>query len=259
MSTSNQEELRRRRWRASDVRPVRFLGWRSWVDSRVRLDDATLDAIAGLRLARVALNDRSTSDENLVPDLFDDHELPHRNGFSVSVAAGRRRLDEAERQLALSAFVMYVSDFDELLSAVITMLRRLDIGTSAAANNADRGVSDKLRFLRKHCSLRLEPEHEHLYGFLVEIRNAVVHQRASETPVKRHWDQRAHRRRQREASGSRRRRRRSPFTTHPDASVRATAKLSRVSVASMSLSSISSGSCGPASPARSGRDSSTLT
>ena len=188
MSTSIQREQRRRRWRASDVRPVRFPAWREWEDSRVRLDDATLDAIAGLQLARVALADRSDSPNDLVPDLFTDAELPHRNGFSVSVTTARRRLDEAQRQLALNSFVMYVSGFDDLLGGVILMLRRLDIGTSSAAEEAERGVSAKLRFLRAHCGVKLKPEYEHLHGLLVEIRIAVVHERSAERPVKKHWE-----------------------------------------------------------------------
>src|SRR5450432_1981617 len=112
---TDRDWLRGRRWTIGDVAPVRFPAWRMWVDSRVRMDDAVLDLLAGMDLAVVALNERSRTDDDIVPDIFASDELPYGRGFSVTVGVARRRLREAEDQAVLMALPPYVAGFDRLL------------------------------------------------------------------------------------------------------------------------------------------------
>jgi hypothetical protein len=187
MGEAADRRLRHRRWKG-DAKAVRFPAWRAWSDSRVRLDDAMLDALAGMRLARVALDERSTDASDRVPKLFTDAELPFKGGFDVSVEVAHERLADAESQLTLNAFPIYVSGFDDLLGDVIRMLRRLGIGVSKAAMDADKGVSAKVAFLEAHCGLTFSPPLRHLYTMLVEIRHAVIHDSASDTKVRAIWE-----------------------------------------------------------------------
>jgi hypothetical protein len=48
--TRDEAQLRGRRWTIGEAAPVRFPAWRVWVDSRVRMDDAVLDTLAGMDL-----------------------------------------------------------------------------------------------------------------------------------------------------------------------------------------------------------------
>jgi hypothetical protein len=89
--------------------------------------------------------------------------------------------------MALNAFPVYVSGFDGMLSEIIKMFRRLNIGNEPKALAADTGVSAKLSYLREHADIALHPCHEWLYGFLVEIRHSVIHEGSSAAPVIRVW------------------------------------------------------------------------
>ncbi len=180
-------DLRGRRWTIGSSRPVRFPAWRLWVDERVRLDDAVLDVLAGLDLAVVALDMRAQAEEDIVPVIFTKDELPYGQGFSVSVGAARERLRDAEQQVVLNAFPIYVAGFDRCLGAVIKMMRQLGIDTQEPGT-ADTGISGKVRYLRAAADLVLKPESEALWSLLVTIRNAVVHNGASEKSVAVAWE-----------------------------------------------------------------------
>jgi len=190
MSTSQRDDapvLRGRRWTIGSSRPVRFPAWRVWVDERVRLDDAILDVLAGLDLALVALSMRAQTDEDIVPTIFTKSELPYGQGFSVSVGTARKRLREAEEQVVLNAFPIYVAGFDRCLGGVIRMMRQLGIDAHEPGTT-DTGVSGKVAYLRTKAGLGLEPESEALWNLLVTIRNAVVHHSASENSVAVAWE-----------------------------------------------------------------------
>jgi hypothetical protein len=134
---------------------VRFPAWRVWVDSRVRLDDAVLDLLAGMDLAVVALNERANRDDDVVPEIFTTDELPYGKGFSVTVSVARRRLREAEDQAILTAFPTYVAGFDGLLLGVIRLLRRIGIDT-VDPSKAETGLSRKLHHLATSSGVVLE-------------------------------------------------------------------------------------------------------
>jgi hypothetical protein len=187
MSTEGRPWLRGRRWTIGDTPPVRFPAWRVWVDSRVRLDDAVLDTLAGMDLAVVALNERATEETELIPDIFTPAELPFGKGFSVSVDVARRRLLEAEQQMALNAFPIYVAGFDALLGETIRLLRRLGVDTSDP-DRTDTGMSAKAAHLRTHAGVVLEPAHERLYDLLLAIRHSVIHHGSTQAPVAKAWN-----------------------------------------------------------------------
>jgi hypothetical protein len=183
---ANSNQLRGRRWTIGDGPPVRFPAWRVWADSRVRMDDAILDSLAAMDLAIVALNHRSRSDADVVPDIFSDEELPYGKGFSVTVAVARSRLRNAEAQVVLNAFPSYVSEFDRLLGEVGRMLREVGLDESETGRVAF-GLSAKVDHLRRHAGVALSPTNELLWDLLVAIRNSVVHFGASEVPVRQAW------------------------------------------------------------------------
>lgn len=178
--------LRSRRWTIGDVPPVRFPAWRVRVDSRVRMDDAVLDLLAGMDLAVVALDERASGDNDVVPDIFTTEELPYGKGFSVTVGVARRHLREAENQAVLAAFPTYVAGFDRLLGEVIRLLRRVGIDT-VDPSAAETGLSAKLGHLSTAGDLRLEPQNDALWALLVAVRNSVVHHGSSQRPVFAAW------------------------------------------------------------------------
>jgi hypothetical protein len=184
---TDRDWLRGRRWTIGDVAPVRFPAWRMWVDSRVRMDDAVLDLLAGMDLAVVALNERSRTDDDIVPDIFASDELPYGRGFSVTVGVARRRLREAEDQAVLMALPTYVAGFDRLLGAVIQLLRRVRIDT-VDPSVADTGLSSKLKHLSNVSAVRLEPQNQALWRLLLAVRNSVVHHASSQRPVFAAWE-----------------------------------------------------------------------
>ena len=180
------EALRGRRWRFPGFTPVRFPAWRVWADARVRTDDAVLDLLAGVHLAKVALTERATAPSDRVPDLFDDEELPYKGGFAVTVEVGEERLQQAEDRLALFAFPVYVSQFDRLLKGAIQMLRRVGLDT-LDPDKVDIGLSKKTSHLRKHVGVPLERHNEALWNLLVAVRNSVVHNGLAQAPVRAAW------------------------------------------------------------------------
>ena len=54
-----------------------------WVDSRVRMDDATL---AAMDLAVVTLNERATDENQRIPDIFERDECPSAPVLRFSVS-----------------------------------------------------------------------------------------------------------------------------------------------------------------------------
>jgi hypothetical protein len=150
------------------------------------MDDAVLDALAGLDLAVVALNDRANSDEDIVPNIFTRDELPYGKGFSVQVGVARRRLREAEDRLVLDAFPTYVAGFDRLLAGIIQLSRRVGIDT-IEPSVADTGLSGKLSHLARSSGVHLESRNQALWALLIAVRNSVIHHGSSQRPVAAAW------------------------------------------------------------------------
>lgn len=180
-------ELHRRRWRVGTAPPA-FPAWRIWEDSRVRADNNVMALFAAARIAKTCSAERArTSGQPFVSDLYTVDELPFRGGFRLSLTEAMSRWEAGMEDLSRMAIVVGVAAIDDLLGAIIQLLRATGHDRSRPGS-VDTGVSAKLEHLRRHGHLDLSDDTQGLYGLLVEVRHAVTHYGGRQRPVRQAWD-----------------------------------------------------------------------
>jgi hypothetical protein len=182
--------LLRRQW-GGEVPPIAFPAWRVWEDKRVRADNNVLALFAAARIAKSSVSERAQAagDSRLlvVGDLYSDEELPYRAGFRLRLDEALSRWDNGMEDLSRMAIVVGVATMDELLGAVIRLLRATD-HDSTIAGTVDTGVSTKLSHLSQHGQLEIDLDTRALHQLLIEVRHAVTHYAALQRPVREAWD-----------------------------------------------------------------------
>jgi hypothetical protein len=156
----------------------------------VRADNHVMALFAAARIARISVLERvqnAVGESPLVGDLYSDDELPYRTGFRLRLDEALTRFDQGMEDLARMAVVVSVPTLDELLGAVIRLLRATGHDPTRSGDR-DTGVSAKLSHLNEQSQLGLAIETRALYDLLVEIRHAVTHYGARQRPVRQAWE-----------------------------------------------------------------------
>ena len=178
-----------RQW-GSDTPPIAFPAWRVWEDKRIRADNNVMALFAAARIAKSAVLERvrNVGDPRaLVGDLYTDEELPYRSGFRLRPEEALSRWDNGMEDLSRMAIVVGIAMMDELLGAVIRLLRATG-HDSTTVGEADTGVSAKLPHLIRYGQLEIGVDTRALHQLLVEVRHAVTHYGARQRPVRDAWE-----------------------------------------------------------------------
>jgi hypothetical protein len=181
--------LLRRQW-GSTAPPIAFPAWRVWEDKRIRADNNVMALFAAARIAKSAVSTRARESGDprlLVGDLYTDEELPYRSGFRLRLEEALTRWDNCMEDLSRMAIIVGGATMDELLSAVIRLLRATG-HDSTAVGDVDTGVSAKLSHLLRHGQVEIDVDTRALHQLLIEIRHAVTHYGARQRPVRDAWE-----------------------------------------------------------------------
>jgi hypothetical protein len=154
----------------------------------VRTDEGVFGLLYAVRIARVDLDHRveQHAPVPLVSDLYGDEELPFRGGFKVTPEDARSRWDRGEVELSRAAVLLGVASLDELLGAVINLLRVVG-KDETEAGTTQTGVSDKLGHLTKYGGLSISDGTIRLYDVCLAIRNSVAHHGSQQKPLADAW------------------------------------------------------------------------